>query len=141
MQPIDLENVFTYHPPTGREQVATYQVIRLGGKTLAELIDNNVPDGPEKTTAIRKIQEAVMWANAGIACAPPPAKCLCGSREAWAWAGKAGQEPGPHHSKQCDKWQPYADGAVGEGVLPCGKTETSNDTGQDEPVIPPAPQG
>lgn len=68
MQSIDLENVFTYHPPSGPEQVATYQQIREGGKYLAKLIDDNVPDGPEKTLSIRKIQESVMWANAGIAC-------------------------------------------------------------------------
>jgi hypothetical protein len=71
MQPIDIENVFTYHPPTGPEQVQQYQEIRDGGRTLAELIDANVPDGPEKTTAINSIRLAVMWANAGIACAPP----------------------------------------------------------------------
>lgn len=70
MQPIDLENVFTYHAPTGPEQVQTYQQIREGGKYLAKLIDDSVPDGPEKTLSIRKIQEAVMWANAGIACSP-----------------------------------------------------------------------
>jgi hypothetical protein len=68
VQPIDLENVFTYHPPTGPEQIATYQRVRDGGKALAQLIDASAPDGPEKTLAIRKVQEAVMWANAGIAC-------------------------------------------------------------------------
>lgn len=73
MQPIDLDNVFSYHPPTGTEQAATYVVIREGGKQLAKLIDQHAPDGPEKTLAIRKVQEAVMWTNAGIACAKPPA--------------------------------------------------------------------
>ena len=68
MQSIDLENVFTYHAPTGPEQVETYQKVREGGLTLAKLIDVSTPDGPEKTLAIRKVQEAVMWANAGIAC-------------------------------------------------------------------------
>jgi hypothetical protein len=73
MQPIDLDNVFSYHAPTGPAQVETYQAIREGGKTFAKLIDEYAPDGPEKTLAIRKIQEAVMWANAGIACAPAQA--------------------------------------------------------------------
>lgn len=70
MQPIDIDNVFSYHAPTGPEQIATYQKIRDGGGALAHLIDQAVPDGPEKTLAIRNIQQAVMWANAGIACAP-----------------------------------------------------------------------
>lgn len=68
---IDLENVFTYHPPTG-DQVETYQAIREGGKALAQLIDESAPNGPEKTLAIRKVQEAVMWTNAAIACSPRP---------------------------------------------------------------------
>lgn len=70
MQSIDIDNVFSYHPPTNPEQVETYQDVRTAGKQLAHVVDELVPDGPEKTLAIRKIQEAVMWANAGIACAP-----------------------------------------------------------------------
>lgn len=70
MQPIDLENVFTYHPPTDVVQIATYQRVREGGLALARLIDESAPDGPEKALAIRKVQEAVMWTNAGIACSP-----------------------------------------------------------------------
>lgn len=69
MQPIDIDNVFTYHPPVG-DQVERYQDIRTAGRQIAHVIDELVPDGPEKTLAIRKIQEGVMWANAGIACAP-----------------------------------------------------------------------
>jgi hypothetical protein len=72
MQPIDIDNVFTYHPPVG-DQVERYQYIREGGRILARLIDGQAPDGPEKTLALRKLQEAVMWANAAIACAPPDA--------------------------------------------------------------------
>lgn len=70
MQSIDLENVFTYHAPDGPEQIAIYQKVREGGLEMARLIDRACPDGAEKTLAVRKIQEAVMWANAGIACAP-----------------------------------------------------------------------
>lgn len=69
MLPIDLENVFTYHPPTSG-QIETYQQVRDGGKALAKLIHESAPDGPEKTLAIRKVQEAVMWTNAAIACSP-----------------------------------------------------------------------
>lgn len=70
MQPLDLANLFTYHPPSGPEQIATFQKVREGGLALARLIDECAPDGPEKTLAIRKVQEAVMWGNAGIACSP-----------------------------------------------------------------------
>lgn len=81
MQPIDIENVFRYHPPTS-DKVEQHEAIRDGGRVLAHLIDSQTPDGPEKTLAIRHVQQAVMWANAGIACGgaapepfpPPPGK-------------------------------------------------------------------
>ena len=57
---------FTHHPPTP-EQVKQYETIRSSGRILALTIDANCPGSPEKTTAIRKIEEAVMWANASIA--------------------------------------------------------------------------
>lgn len=97
MQPIDIDNVFTYHPPVG-DQVDRHQAIREGGKTLAHLFDDLMPDGPEKTLAIRKIQEGVMWANAGIACAPYDV---------------GGSLP-PGRTEQ-----PYAGGVFGDNVRPC----------------------
>lgn len=63
-----LENWFTHHPPAGPAEVAIYQEIRQGGRELAELIADEVPDGPERDEAIRHVRAAVMWANAGIAC-------------------------------------------------------------------------
>lgn len=44
-----------------------YHRIRDGGRRFAEVIAKEVPDCPEQATAIQKLQEAVMWANAGIA--------------------------------------------------------------------------
>lgn len=70
MQTIDIDNVFSYHSPVAG-QTETYQKVRDGGKALATLIDESAPDGPEKALAIRKVQEAVMWTNAAIACTPP----------------------------------------------------------------------
>lgn len=68
MQPIDLDNAFTYHPPRNDADVADHQAVREAGKALAVTVDRLCPDGPEKSLAIRKVQEAVMWANAGLAC-------------------------------------------------------------------------
>ena len=64
---VDFENIFTYLPPFG-DQVAKYHDIRHMGKTCAEVIDALVPDSREKDIAVEKLREAVMWANAGIAC-------------------------------------------------------------------------
>ena len=63
----DLDNWFTYHPPKV-DQPERYAGIRNQAHDLALVIQLNVPAGPERTEAIKKLREAVMWANAGIAC-------------------------------------------------------------------------
>lgn len=66
----DLDNWFTYHPPLP-EQIKQYQELRAVGRHFAILIRGEVPAGPEQDRAIEAIRQAVMWANAGIACAQP----------------------------------------------------------------------
>lgn len=62
----DLESRFTYHAP--REgQPEMYQIIRFNARELASRIDELCPDGREKSLAVTKLEEAVMWANAAIA--------------------------------------------------------------------------
>lgn len=61
----DLENRFTYHKPTP-EKAEKYPLIRDKAKELAYLIQELTPDGREKSLAITKLEESVMWANAGI---------------------------------------------------------------------------
>lgn len=62
----DLEKRFTYHPPKdGQPQM--YTQIRGEALSLANTIDALCPDSREKSLAITKLEEAVMWANASIA--------------------------------------------------------------------------
>lgn len=63
---IDLEKIFKYHAPKGN-QAARYEQIREAAKGFALCIVMESPQSRERTHAINKIQEAVMWANAGIA--------------------------------------------------------------------------
>lgn len=63
----DIENWFTYHSPNS-EQLPKYQAIREAGKNLATVILDNTPTTADQTAAIRKVREAVMTANAAIAC-------------------------------------------------------------------------
>lgn len=63
----DLANRFTYHPPPTPERVKAHVDIRNAGHELASLIDSLVPDSREKSLAVTAIEEAVMWANAGLA--------------------------------------------------------------------------
>ena len=60
-------HVFTYHPPT-EETIPKYNAIREAGLAFAKVIEANAPPSPDRTVAIRKIREAVMTANAAIAC-------------------------------------------------------------------------
>ena len=63
-----IDNWFTYHPPTP-QQLVQYGELRAEAKRFAETINRHVPAGPDKTAAMRKVREAVMTANAAIACA------------------------------------------------------------------------
>ncbi len=63
---MNLQNNFTYHAPK-EDQVARYAEIRQNCKVTAELIDRLCPDSREKSLAMTKMEEAVMWANASIA--------------------------------------------------------------------------
>ena len=62
-----LDNSFTYHPPTD-DQIPRYEALRKIGKDLAQAIHSYAPDSREKSLAITKVEEAVMWANKAIAC-------------------------------------------------------------------------
>jgi len=62
-----LDACFTYHPPTGN-QTDRYQEIRDAAKAFARVILENTPDCRDQSAAIRKVREAVMTANAAIAC-------------------------------------------------------------------------
>lgn len=62
----ELATRFTYHAPKG-DQPQRYEQIRNAGREMAELIEDECPDSREKSLALTKIEEAVMWANASIA--------------------------------------------------------------------------
>ena len=61
----DIENRFTYHAPK-KEDIAKFPIIRDSAKELAYLVKELVPAGREQSLALTKLEEVVMWANAGI---------------------------------------------------------------------------
>ena len=61
-----LREIFTYHAPEG-DQPERYERIRQAGLELALTIHRDCPISADASTAIRKIREAVMTANAAIA--------------------------------------------------------------------------
>lgn len=61
-----IENAFTYHPPK-EGQPEKYEALRKKAKQLAYVVDGVCPDSREKSLAMTKLEEVVMWANASIA--------------------------------------------------------------------------
>lgn len=62
----NLDKVFTYHSPKNN-QPQRYEEIRNTAKSFATLILDKCPSSRERSLAITKLEEAVMWANASIA--------------------------------------------------------------------------
>jgi len=64
--PYDVDHIFKYHPPTGNQPQA-YEQIRETAKVVAECILGLCPESRERSLALTKLEESVMWANASIA--------------------------------------------------------------------------
>lgn len=71
MEPLEpykdqIENAFVYHKPRS-EDLDKFLDIRQKAKAFALLIAGHCPPSRETSTALSKLEEVVMWANAGIA--------------------------------------------------------------------------
>lgn len=62
----ELTNRFSYHESNETQQRA-YTELRRMARELAYAVVVMVPEGRERALALTKIEEAVFWANAGIA--------------------------------------------------------------------------
>jgi hypothetical protein len=62
----EIEIRFTYHAPK-EGQPEIYTTIREEARRLAMRFAQYVPASREQSLALTKLEEAVMWANAGIA--------------------------------------------------------------------------
>ena len=63
----DIDNRFDYHPPATPNQRDCHQYVRTQAKTFAQALVDAVPRGRELASALTALEEALMWANAGIA--------------------------------------------------------------------------
>lgn len=63
----ELRHRFDYHPPQTASAVKAHETVRSQCLELATVVEMLVPPGREQSLAIKKIEEAMMWANAGIA--------------------------------------------------------------------------
>lgn len=62
----ELENRFTYHPPT-EEQVGRYSDLRRAVLDLAKQIVTNTPPSREQSIALTKLDEVMFFTSASIA--------------------------------------------------------------------------
>lgn len=64
----ELNRRFNYHQPNTQEKIDRHQRVRTACHAAAEdLIVATGAPSPEQTLAIRKLEEAMFWANAAIA--------------------------------------------------------------------------
>lgn len=62
----EAQNQFAYHPAT-EVTASQHAAVRDLFRDLLPALWEAVPDGPEKTLVLRKLQEAQMYANLAIA--------------------------------------------------------------------------
>jgi len=60
-------NSFIYHPPK-EDQPERYKELRFRTLELAQRIEQLCPASRERSIAITKLEETIMWANKAIAC-------------------------------------------------------------------------
>lgn len=59
------ESTYEYLKPT-EEQVAQMGRVRAAAKVYGEILEKELPDGPDKTFVIRGHRSNAMWANVAI---------------------------------------------------------------------------
>jgi hypothetical protein len=62
-----IENNFKYHAPKNQETVLAHEAVRNECRHLANSLDTLLPNSREKSLAMTKLEEVMMWANAAIA--------------------------------------------------------------------------
>ena len=58
-------STFQYLKPTDN-QVAEMEICRSAAADFAKVVMEHMPDGPDKTYAMRKFREVAMWINIAI---------------------------------------------------------------------------
>ena len=68
----DVKNRFAFHPAT-ETTGPQHDAVRADAGRLAQKWQKTLPPGRHKSLALTALQEAMMWANASVACDQPAA--------------------------------------------------------------------
>lgn len=63
----DIDDRFDFHPPSSDEVTNAHEQARQKCKELADWINETLPDGRDKSSAITSLEVTMFWTNAGIA--------------------------------------------------------------------------
>ena len=63
----DITNRFAFHAATTEEKRDAHTSVRFQCSELAHFLNEKLPDGREKSTAITKLEEVMFWGNAALA--------------------------------------------------------------------------
>ena len=72
-------SAFDYLAPTDKQN-EKMQAAREAAKVYAAALEQLLPDGPDKTYALRKLREVAMWANVTITRQPDGSPRVGGSQ-------------------------------------------------------------
>jgi len=64
---LDLDSIFDYHPADTDDKMVAHANVRFECRVVAERFLQLAPECPERTLAIRHLQEAMHMANSAIA--------------------------------------------------------------------------
>lgn len=70
----EVANRFVYHTAQTAARVYAHNQVRERFRRLAVSLAGSLPEGREKALALTKLEEAMFWANSGIARAPEGAE-------------------------------------------------------------------
>lgn len=68
VSPDDIDNWVAHHPPANEVVIAAHQRVREVTRTYLNALNDVLPEGPRKTTALNTALEAMWAANSQIAC-------------------------------------------------------------------------
>lgn len=67
MDPADIEHRFAFHAATTPEKRDEHTSVRQQCRQLADVLNEQLPEGREKSVVMTKLEEVMFWANAAIA--------------------------------------------------------------------------